>query len=95
MVELKKLSDTKWEIEKSGAMNVPVVIYATENLAKGMQRDRTFWQASNTAQLPGIVNASFVMPDGHEGYGFPIGGVAAFDETGIISPGGVGYTLFV
>lgn len=101
MVELKRISEAKYEIEKSGPMRVPVVLYATEKLQEQMKRDRTFWQAQNVAQLPGIVRASYVMPDGHEGYlqktlnGFPIGGVAGFDETGIISPGGVGYTLFV
>lgn len=93
MVELKKMKEAVWAIEKSGPMRVPVIVYATEKLQEQMKRDRTFWQAQNVAQLPGIVKASFVMPDGHEGYGFPIGGVAAFDETGIISPGGVGYDI--
>ena len=93
MAEPKKISEAKWQIEKSGQMRVPVTIYATEKLIEQMKRDRTYWQAQNVAQLPGIVGASFVMPDGHEGYGFPIGGVAAFDETGVISPGGVGYDV--
>jgi tRNA-splicing ligase RtcB len=93
MVEFNKIKDAVWQIDKSGQMRVPVRLYATEKLQEQMKRDRTIWQASNVAQLPGIVNASFVMPDGHEGYGFPIGGVAAFDETGIISPGGVGYDI--
>lgn len=93
MAEPKKIAEAKWQLEKSGQMRVPVNIYATDKLVEQMRRDRTYMQASNVAQLPGIVNASFVMPDGHEGYGFPIGGVAAFDETGIISPGGVGYDI--
>ncbi len=93
MSEPIKINEVKWRIEKTGQMKVPVVIYATEKLKEQMKRDRTFWQAQNVAQLPGIVGASFVMPDGHEGYGFPIGGVAAFDETGVISPGGVGYDI--
>lgn len=93
MAELQKLAEAKWQMEKSGPMRVPMVVYATDKLIEQMKRDRTYWQAQNVAQLPGIVNASFVMPDGHEGYGFPIGGVAAFDETGIISPGGVGYDI--
>ncbi|MEM2974513.1 MAG: RtcB family protein [Candidatus Micrarchaeia archaeon] len=95
MAELKRLAEAVWQIERKGPMRVPVQIYATEKLQEQMKRDRTFWQASNVAQLPGIVNASFVMPDGHEGYGFPIGGVAAFDpaDGGIISPGGVGYDI--
>ncbi|MCX6778305.1 MAG: RtcB family protein, partial [Candidatus Micrarchaeota archaeon] len=60
-----------------------------------MGRDRSFSQATNVAKLPGIVRSSFIMPDGHEGYGFPIGGVAAFDpeDKGIVSPGGVGYDI--
>jgi tRNA-splicing ligase RtcB len=95
MNEPTKINEVKWKIEKTGEMRVPVIIYATEKLKEQMKRDRTFWQAQNVAKLPGIVGASFVMPDGHEGYGFPIGGVAAFDETGVISPGGVGYTLLV
>lgn len=68
MVELKRLTEAKWQIEKSGQMKVPVIIYATEKLQEQMKRDRTFWQAQNVAQLPGIVKASYVMPDGHEGY---------------------------
>jgi tRNA-splicing ligase RtcB len=95
MNEFTKIKEAVWQIEKTGQMKVPVQMYATEKLQEQMKRDRTIWQASNVAQLPGIVNASFVMPDGHEGYGFPIGGVAAFDEAegGIISPGGVGYDI--
>ncbi|MBI5228467.1 RtcB family protein [Candidatus Micrarchaeota archaeon] len=75
-------------------MNVPVRAYAEEPLLEKMKRDKTFEQAKNVSTLPGIQKYSFVMPDGHEGYGFPIGGVAAFDlETGVVSPGGVGYDI--
>ncbi len=83
-----------YELPKTGVMKVPVRLYAREEMLSQMQRDRTLGQASNVATLPGIQKYSFVMPDGHEGYGFPIGGVAAFDENegGVISPGGVGYT---
>lgn len=91
---MKQISDGIWEIEKTGDMRVPARIFGTETLVERMQRDRTFWQIKNVATLPGILKAAMVMPDGHEGYGFPIGGVAAFDmEKGVISPGGVGYDI--
>ncbi len=74
-------------------MNVPARIFASEKLFSGIE-EGVFKQAANVARLPGIVGASLVMPDGHYGYGFPIGGVAAFDpECGIVSPGGVGYDI--
>ena len=97
MVTLKKVSELIYEIPKGSrpGMNVPARIYADELLLQKMRTDRTLIQAANVACLPGIVRYSFVMPDGHEGYGFPIGGVAAFDpeEKGVISPGGVGYDI--
>jgi tRNA-splicing ligase RtcB len=92
---MNKLSDFVWEIppEETGA-SVPVRIYANEKIAQSMQGDRTLKQAANAAKLPKIVKNLLVMPDGHEGYGFPVGGVAAFDaEDGIISPGVVGYDI--
>jgi tRNA-splicing ligase RtcB len=75
-------------------MRVPVVIYASEALIGGMD-DKVFQQAANVASLPGIVQASYAMPDAHWGYGFPIGGVAAFDpaEGGVVSAGGVGFDI--
>ncbi len=90
-----KVKNSVYELPKEGAMRVPVRLYATEQMLPQLQRDRSLSQASNVAQLPGIQKYSFVMPDGHEGYGFPIGGVAAFDanEGGVISPGGVGYDI--
>ncbi|MFH0713960.1 MAG: RtcB family protein [Candidatus Micrarchaeota archaeon] len=91
---LKKVSDAVWELPREGAMNVPVRIFASDLLIDKMRRDRTIKQARNVASLPGILEAAMVMPDGHEGYGFPIGGVAAFDlDTGVVSPGGVGYDI--
>jgi len=96
MYQLNQVSDGKWEIgkEAKAGMNVPVRVYGTKELVERMRRDRTFDQATNVACLPGIVDSSFVMPDGHEGYGFPIGGVAAFNfENGVVSPGGVGYDI--
>lgn len=93
---IKKISDSEYRIESDAkpGMNVPVTIYANEDLLKKMLSDRTIDQAVNVAHLPGIYKHAIVLPDGHEGYGFPIGGVAATDaETGVISPGGVGYDI--
>ena len=92
--KLKKINDFLFEIPKTGKMNVPARIYATENMLPDILRDNAPEQARNVACLPGIVNYSFAMPDMHWGYGFPIGGVAAFYmEDGVISPGGVGYDI--
>ncbi|MHA3963366.1 MAG: RtcB family protein [Candidatus Thorarchaeota archaeon SMTZ1-45] len=75
-------------------MKVPVIIFASDSLVRKMRQDATFQQAANAACLPGIYKHSIVLPDGHQGYGFPIGGVAATDyESGVISPGGVGYDI--
>ncbi len=93
--DIKKVSDVIWEIPTSfkKGMLVPARIYATEKLLEGMDAG-VFNQVTNVACLPGIQKYSFCMPDGHWGYGFPIGGVAAFDaETGIISPGGIGFDI--
>jgi tRNA-splicing ligase RtcB len=88
------VSEFEWRIEPSGRMRVPVVIYAGEQLIEGMD-DKVFEQACNVAALPGIVKASYAMPDAHWGYGFPIGGVAAFDpeQGGVVSAGGVGFDI--
>jgi tRNA-splicing ligase RtcB len=85
---------TTWRIEPHGAMRVPAVIYADEDLIRGMD-DKVYEQAANVAMLPGIVQACYVMPDAHWGYGFPIGGVAAFDPDrgGVVSAGGVGFDI--
>lgn len=93
-MELDKVSGNIYEIEKEGQMNVPARIYASEELLEEIQGDRTLQQIKNVATLPGIQEHSIVMPDGHQGYGFPIGGVAAVDmENGVISPGGIGYDI--
>jgi tRNA-splicing ligase RtcB len=92
----KKTGQLTYEIEpdSSQGMRVPVTIYANENLLEKMMSDRTIRQAINVSSIPGIVGSSIVLPDGHEGYGFPVGGVAAMDaEEGMISPGGVGYDI--
>ena len=92
----KKTGQLTYKIEpdSSKGMRVPVTIYANENLLEKMMLDRTIRQAINVSTIPGIVGSSVVLPDGHEGYGFPVGGVAAMDaEEGMISPGGVGYDI--
>ena len=84
------------EPDKSRGMRVPVTIYADEKLLAKMMTDRTISQAINVSTLPGIQSHVIVLPDGHEGYGFPVGGVAAMDtEEGMISPGGVAMILTV
>lgn len=92
----KKIRDNVYQIDadSSKGMKVPVTIYADEGLIAKMMTDRTLSQAMNVATLPGIQSSAVVLPDGHEGYGFPVGGVAAMDaEEGMISPGGVGYDI--
>jgi len=92
--ELRKINEQVWEISQTGAMRVPGRVFASEKLIQAIRNDESLKQVINVAQLPGIVGYSFAMPDIHWGYGFPIGGVAAFDaEEGIISPGGVGYDI--
>jgi tRNA-splicing ligase RtcB len=92
--EFEKLSDTHWQINASGRMRVPAIIHASEELIQGMD-DKVREQLVNVAALPGIVGAAHAMPDAHWGYGFPIGGVAAFDADlgGVISAGGVGFDI--
>jgi tRNA-splicing ligase RtcB len=93
-IKLRRLDEYRWEIPREGAMRVPGIIYASDKLMKVMGKDESPKQVANVAQLPGIVTHSLAMPDMHWGYGFPIGGVAAFDiDGGIVSPGGVGYDI--
>ena len=91
---LTKVDETTWRIEPSGPMRVPAIIYADETLIRDMD-DKVGEQAANVASLPGVVQACYVMPDAHWGYGFPIGGVAAFDpeQGGVVSAGGVGFDI--
>ncbi len=92
----RKIGENQYQIDadSNSGMRVPVRIYADEPLLQKMLTDRTIMQAKNVASIPGIVGQSIVLPDGHEGYGFPVGGVAAMDaEEGMISPGGVGYDI--
>ena len=91
---LTRITEYEWHIEPQGEMRVPGIIYASEELVQGMD-DKVREQVCNVAALPGIVRASYAMPDAHWGYGFPIGGVAAFDADadGVISAGGVGFDI--
>ncbi len=91
---LEKLDDYRWQLPKRGGMRVPARLYASEPMLEDILSDDAPQQAINVAHMPGIVGASLAMPDIHWGYGFPIGGVAAFDpDDGVISPGGVGYDI--
>ena len=92
--KLEKLDETRWRIPAAGGMRVPAIIFADRDLIEQMD-DKVHEQICNVCCLPGIVGSALVMPDAHWGYGFPIGGVAAFDadEGGIISAGGVGFDI--
>lgn len=92
--QFKQVSDYEWRIAPFGRMRVPAVIYADKVLLLEMDQ-KVYEQITNVAMLPGIVKAAYAMPDAHWGYGFPIGGVAAFDpdEGGVISAGGVGKSV--
>ena len=95
-VPLERIDEYTWRIPKSykPGMRVPGIVFADEELLSKMKTDRTLVQCANVAHLPGIYKYAITLPDGHEGYGFPIGGVAATDyEEGVISPGGVGYDI--
>ena len=91
---LKRQADFEWHIPQTGKMRVPGIIYASEELIRDMD-NKVFEQVTNVAMLPGIQKASLAMPDAHWGYGFPIGGVAAFDPKldGVVSAGGVGFDV--
>ncbi len=91
---LKRLSDWLWEVPRAGGMRVPGRIYADDALVDMLRSDQSLTQVANVAHLPGIIGCSLAMPDIHFGYGFPIGGVAAFKtDEGVVSPGGVGYDI--
>ncbi|HQS81800.1 MAG TPA: RtcB family protein [Thiobacillus sp.] len=94
LTQLKQVSDVEWRIAPFGKMRVPAMIYADQALISEMD-DKVFEQITNVATLPGIVQAAYAMPDAHWGYGFPIGGVAAFDADagGVVSAGGVGFDI--
>src|SRR6185295_11742285 len=95
-MHLEKIDDYRWLIPRTykPGMRTDALIYANERLLKAIQQDQSLEQAANIAMLPGIVGRALAMPDIHQGYGFPIGGVAAVDEQhGVVSPGGVGFDI--
>jgi len=94
-IEARRITDQVWEVPRSGQMRVPARIYANDELMEHIKSERVLEQATNVACMPGIVRASYTMPDAHWGYGFPIGGVAGFDpsEGGVITPGGIGFDI--
>ncbi len=94
-ISLEKIDDYSWRIPRyKQGMRVPGLVFANEVLLEKMKMDRTLQQCANVTHLPGIYKNAITLPDGHEGYGFPIGGVAATDyDEGVISPGGVGYDI--
>ena len=93
-VTLERIRENVWEVPQHGDMRVPARILASESLLEEITQDKTIEQITNTTHLPGIQKYAICMPDGHQGYGFPVGGVAAIDaENGCISPGAVGYDI--
>ena len=93
-VKLKRISENVWEIPREDGMLVPGRVFASDNLMNNIEKDKSLEQVKNVSYLKGIKRYSIAMPDAHQGYGFSIGGVAAFDlNEGIISPGGVGYDI--
>ncbi|MCJ7429161.1 MAG: RtcB family protein, partial [Candidatus Nanohaloarchaeota archaeon QJJ-5] len=93
-IELQQIDDHIWQIPQEGEMNVPARVYASEELLNHIREDKTLQQAKNVTHLPGIQKFGITMPDGHQGYGFPVGGVAALStQNGAISPGAVGYDI--
>jgi len=92
--KLVQIDDVRWEIPRTGKMRVPGLIFTDVRTLPDIEKDQSADQVYNVAHLPGIVGRSLAMPDVHWGYGFPIGGVAAFDlDEGVVSPGGVGYDI--
>jgi tRNA-splicing ligase RtcB len=93
-MKLRRLDEVVWEIPAEGDMRVPARVFADEELLEAIRDDRSLEQLCNVAALPGIVDASLAMPDIHQGYGFPVGGIAATaGRDGVVSPGGVGYDI--
>jgi len=93
-VTLERVREFVWEIPQEGDMRVPARVLASESLLEEIKEDKTLEQLKNTTHLPGIQKHAICMPDGHQGYGFPVGGVAGIDaENGCISPGAVGYDI--
>lgn len=93
-MQIKRIDDYRWQVEPFGPMRVPGVVFTSAGMLDQIRHEEALNQVANVATLPGIVKAAMAMPDIHWGYGFPIGGVAAFDwQEGVVSPGGVGYDI--
>ena len=93
-IKIEKVDDYRYRIPREGKMRTSGLVFTSEAMLPDIRQDQSLNQVANVAWLPGIVGNSLAMPDIHWGYGFPIGGVAAFDPAeGIVSPGGVGYDI--
>jgi tRNA-splicing ligase RtcB (3'-phosphate/5'-hydroxy nucleic acid ligase) len=93
-IKIEKMDDYRFRIPREGKMRTEGLVFLTEDMLPDIRQDQSLIQVANVAWLPGIVGLSLAMPDIHWGYGFPIGGVAAFDlKEGVVSPGGVGYDI--
>ncbi len=93
-IKLRRLDEYRWEVPQEGKMRTRGLVYCSAEMISELAQDQSLQQVANVATLPGIVGSSLAMPDIHWGYGFPIGGVAAFDlAEGVVSPGGVGYDI--
>ncbi len=93
-IKIEKVDDYRFRIPREGKMRTDGLIFTSEAMLPDLKQDQSLQQVANVAWLPGIVGPSLAMPDIHWGYGFPIGGVAAFDpDQGVVSPGGVGYDI--
>jgi len=94
-VKIERIDACRWRLPREGAMRTDGLVFASAPLMKILEQEQALEQVRNVATLPGIVGPSIAMPDIHWGYGFPIGGVAAFDPEadGVVSPGGVGYDI--
>lgn len=93
-ISIHKISENVWEIPQTGGMRVPARVFASDALLEKIREDATLTQLRNATHLPGIHKYALALPDAHQGYGFPVGGVAALDaEHGVISPGAIGYDI--
>ncbi len=93
-VKIQKVDEFRWRIPKEGKMRAEGLVYASEAFIRSLRGDPALEQVANVAELPGIVGRSIAMPDIHWGYGFAIGGVAAFSQDdGVVSPAGVGFDI--
>ena len=93
-IKVQKIDEWRWRLPREGKMRTDGIVFAAPAMMDDIRKDESLSQVANVAWLPGIVGHSLAMPDIHWGYGFPIGGVAAFSlEEGVVSPGGVGYDI--